>query len=128
MSIPPASGRMSWTEAVAGATCLWQDLDGAAPDASPPTSILWAWRPDSWLVRARHDGDVALVAVHDGGGLAATVPWDTGHGSSPGDLRVAASRGRGPSADHGEAGATYEQVVVNGISDGTGPVTFLRPA
>ncbi len=136
MSIPPASGRMSWTEAVAGplagATCLWQDLDGmhvgAAPETAPPTSILWAWRPDSWLVRARLDSDVAFVAVHDGAGLAATVPWDAGHGSSAGDLRVAASRDRGPSADRGGAGATYEQVVVDGISDGAGPVTFLRPA
>ena len=104
MSIPPASGRMSWTEAVAGplagATCLWQDLDGlhvgAAPETAPPTSILWAWRPDSWLVRARLDSDVAFVAVHDGAGLAATVPWDVGHGSSAGDLRVAASRGPRP--------------------------------
>ncbi len=136
MSTSPASGRMSWAEAVAGplagATCLWQDLDGlhvaAAPDAPPPTSILWAWRPDSWLVRARLDGSVAFVAVHDGAGLVRTVPWDIGGGHSGGDLRVVASRGRGPAQDLGGGGAAYEQVVVDGISDGAGPVTFLRPA
>jgi hypothetical protein len=127
---------MSWTEAVAGpldgATCLWQDLDGlhvgTAPETAPPTSILWAWRPDSWLVRVRLDGDVALVAVHEDAGLAVTVPWDAGHGSSPGDRRVLASRDRGPSAADGGTGARYEQVVVNGISNGAGPITFLRPA
>jgi len=83
MSASPSSGRMSWTEAVAGprasATGLWQDLDSLrvspAPEAPPSTSILWGWRPDSWLVPA-----------------------------------------------------TYEQVVVDGIGDGVGPITFLRPA
>jgi len=126
----PSSGRMSWTEAVAGplagATCLWQDLDGLhvspAPGAPPPTSILWGWRPDSWLVRARLDGDTAFVAVHDGKRLARTVPW------SADDGRVAASRGRGPSADRGGVGAAYEQVVVDGTGDRAGPITFLRPA
>ena len=126
---------MPWTDAVtgplAGATCLWQDLDGlhvsAAPAAPPPTSILWAWRPGSWLVRARLDGDIAFVAVHDGTGLVRTVPWNTGDGRSDGDLRVAASRGRGPSPALGGAGATYEQIVVDGTGDGVGPVTFLRP-
>jgi hypothetical protein len=126
----PRSGRMSWAEAVAGplagATCLWQDLDGLhvspAPETLPPTSILWAWRPNSWLVRARLDGDVAFVAVHQGSGLASTVPWNADDG------RVAASRGRGPSPDLGGVGARYEQVVVDGIGDGAGPVTFLRPA
>jgi hypothetical protein len=127
---------MPWADALtgplAGATCLWQDLDGLhvaeAPDSPPPTSILWAWRPDSWLVRARLDGDIALVAVNDGAGLVRTVPWDVGDGRSPGDLRVAASRGRGPSPALGGTGAAYEQIVVDGTSDGVGPVTFLRPA
>ncbi len=123
MSTPPPSGRMSWTEAVAGplagATCLWQDLDSLhvseAPETPPPTSILWAWRADSWLIRARLDGDTALVAVHNGTGLVRTVPW------SASDGRVAASRGRGSSAD---LGAPCEQVVV----DGAGPITFLHLA
>lgn len=128
---------MPWAEAVAGplagATCLWQDLDGlhvsAAPTSSPATSILWGWRPDSWLVRARLDGDVAYVAVHDGGsGLVRTVPWNTGDEQSDGDLRVAASRGHRHSLGSGGAGAVYEQVVVDGIGDGVGPITFIRPA
>jgi hypothetical protein len=130
----PACGRMTWAQALAGpldgATCLWQDLDGlhvaAAPGTPPPTSILWAWRPDSWLVRVRLDGDTALIAVHDGTGLARTVPWNAGDSDSGGDLRVAASRG--PSADLDGVGAAYEQVVVDGIDDGAGPITFLRPA
>jgi hypothetical protein len=77
----------------------------------------------------RLDGNVVFVAVHDGsgaGGLPAT-PWNAGDGGSAGDLRVAASRGRGPSVDLGGAGAAYEQVIVDGIADGTGPITFLRP-
>ena len=90
MSGSPASGRMTWAQAVAGplaeATCLWQDLDGlhvsVAPDVPPPTSILWGWRPDSWLVRARLDGDTAFVAVHDGTGLAAR--GGVGHCGRPG--------------------------------------------
>ena len=135
VSPSPPDGRMTWTEAVAGplagATCLWQDLDGlhvsAAPGAAPPTSILWAWRPDSWLIRARLDGDVAFVAVHDGTGLTRTVPWDAGDGDSAGDLRVAASRGRGPGPEGSGAGARYEQVAVDGIGDLAGPITFIRP-
>jgi hypothetical protein len=126
---------MGWGEAVAGplagATCLWQDLDGlhvaAAPVTPPYTSILWAWRPDSWLVRVRLDEGRALVAVHDGTGALSAIPWDVGDGRSAGDLRVAASRGRGPEPDSGGAGAAYEQVVVHGIN-GTGPVTFIRPS
>jgi hypothetical protein len=136
VSTSPASGRMTWAQAVAGpladATCLWQDLDGLhvspAPDSAPPTSILWAWRPDSWLVRARLDGEIVFVAVHDGTGLVRTVPWNVGGGQSEPDLRVVASRDRGPSPDAGGAGASYEQVVVDGISEGAGPITFLRPA
>jgi hypothetical protein len=127
---------MTWAAAVAGplagATCLWQDLDGlhveAAPATPPYTSILWAWRPDSWLVRVRLDEDRALVAVHQGTGAVRAVPWDVGDGQSGGDLRVAASRGRGPSPELGGAGAPYEQIVVDGIDDVVGPVTFIRPA
>jgi hypothetical protein len=128
----PREGRMTWAEAIsgplAGATCLWQDLDGlhvsAAPGSPPPTSILWGWRPDSWLVRARLDGSTVLVAVHDGGGAVRTVPWSPGEE----DGRIAANRGRGPSREDGGAGAIYEQVVIDGIDEGCGPVTFIRPA
>jgi hypothetical protein len=132
----PPSGRMSWTEAVAGAlagaTCLGQNLDGLhvspAQEASPSTSILWGWLSDSWRIRARLDGDIAFVAVHDGADLTRTVPWDVSDERSPGDLRVAASRGRGPAPRLGGAEATYEQVVVDITGDGAGPTTFLRPA
>jgi hypothetical protein len=137
MSTPPDSGQMQWSAAVAGplagATCLWQDLDGLhveqAPADPPPASILWAWRPDNWLVRVRLDGNTAFVAVHDGSGAvpAVTVPWDTGERGSAGDGRIAASRGRGPERALGGVGAVYEQVVVDGITDRTGPVTFIRP-
>ena len=136
MSAAAGTGRMSWADAVAGplagATCLWQDLDGlhveTAPQAAPPTSILWGWLDRTRLVRARLDGGTAFVAVldcTDGGkppGAARTLPW------SPGDGRVEASRGRGPDGHGGGVGAVYEQVVVDGTSDGTGPVTFIRPA
>ena len=58
---------MSWAQAVAGplagATCLWQDLDGlhveTAPPSPPPTSILWGWLARTRLVRARLDGGTA---------------------------------------------------------------------
>jgi hypothetical protein len=121
---------MTWAAAtagpLAGATCLWQDLDGlhvsAAPAQAPPTSILWAWRPDSLLVRMRIDGQAAYVAVHDPARQepAETVPWSVTDG------RVAGSSGRGPDAASGGTGATYEQVVVD--ADGSGPITFVRPA
>jgi len=126
----PGGGRMSWAEAVAGplggGTCLWQDLDGlhveAAPASAPPTSILWAWRGDSLLVRLRLDGQTAYVAVHDPSVRAPvkTVPWAVHDG------RVAASVRFGLPAADGGTGARYEQVVVD--ADGHGPVTFVRPA
>lgn len=124
---------MNWQDAVLGplatATCLWQDLDGLhvepAPETPPPTSILWAWRDDGWLIRARLDADTALISVHyadPSGTDGATLPW------SPGDLRIAASRGRGPASQDGGVGAAYRQIVVDGIEDETGPVTFMHPA
>ncbi|HUY47575.1 MAG TPA: hypothetical protein VMV92_17880 [Streptosporangiaceae bacterium] len=149
----PACGKMTWAQAVsgplAGATCLWQDLDGLhvepAPAAPPPASLMWGWRGHDHLVRLRLDGDTAYVAVHSpvnppsahaaaasrdvaggaaGGGPGAarrTLPWALGDG------RVAASRGRGPAAQAGGAGAVYEQIVVDGIAGGAGPITFVRP-
>jgi hypothetical protein len=136
----PHDGRMTWSQAMAGplagATCLWQDLDGlhveAPPAAAPPTSIMWAWRPDGLLIRLRLDGQTCYVAVHDpaaGRPVPAvpirtvpirTVPWD------PSDGRVAGSAGRGPDARGGGTGARYEQVILDGT--GGGPVTFVRPA
>lgn len=130
------AGRMPWADAVAGplrgATCLWQDLDGlhveAAPEHVPPTSILWGWVDGVRLVRARLDGGMAFVAVLDYAGsgeppgAVRTLPW------SAGDGRVEANRGRGPDRGGGGVGAAYEQIVVDGIGDGTGPVTFIRPA
>jgi hypothetical protein len=131
----PVPGKMAWRQALtgplAGVTCLWQDLDGlhveAAPDSPPPTSILWGWRDPAYLVRVRLDGQTAFIAVHDASGTDAaassgsqTLPWSTG------DHRVAASHG--PAAQDGGVGAVYEQITVAGIGDGTGPITFLRPA
>jgi hypothetical protein len=124
--------------------CLWQDLDGLhvepAPRSAPPTSVVWGWRAwGDYLARVRLDGDTAFVAVHQAGGpdgipaepdnvvgpvpvAVPTLPW------SPGDDRVAASQGRGPSAGDSGPGTAYEQIVVDGIGDGVGPITFLRPA
>lgn len=127
----PRDGRMTWAEAVAGplagATCLWQDLDGlhvsAAPAEPPPTSILYGWREDSLLVRLRLDGSTALVAVHD---LAEQRPVGTVAWNLHRDGQVAGSAGRGPDAVGGGTGARYEQVVVD--ADGCGPVMFIRLA
>jgi hypothetical protein len=124
---------MTWDKAVAGplrgATCLWQDLDGlhveAAPAAPPPTSIMWGWLDSGRLVRLRLDGDTAFVAVLDAPSAtqaAPTVPW------SADDGRVASAQGRGPSQTHGGAGTAYEQVIDDGISSGTGQITYIRPA
>ena len=130
----PDSGQMTWAEAVAGpladATCLWQDLDGLhvspAPRTAPPTSIMWAWRDGPVLIRLRLDGDAAFVALHSGDGPAVrTLPWTIGPNGG-GDHRVAARREAHGSG--GSVGAVYEQVVVEGPGDGTGPVTFVRPA
>jgi hypothetical protein len=140
----PVCGKMTWPEAAAGplsgATCLWQDLDGLhvepAPAQPPPASLIWAWRGHDHLVRLRLDGGTAYVAVHQ---PSAEPPGATAAGSATGaaayprrtlawaeaDLRVAARRG--PSAAHGGPGAAYEQIVVDGITDGAGPITFLRP-
>lgn len=126
----PQAGRMPWTDAaagpLAGATCLWQDLDGVhvetAPAAPPPTSVLWAWRDDDYLIRARLDDGYAFVAVHRAGGDAVRLlGWE------PDDHRVDARRGHGPGAEDGGLGAGYEQIVVDGTGDAVGPVTFLRP-
>lgn len=111
---------MMWSAAVggplAGATCLWQDLDGLhvspAPVDAPPTSILWGWQDDA-LIRVRLDGDTAFVAVLSPviSGTR-TLPWDAADG------RVAARRGA-------PAGA-FEQVVY-GADDAAGAITFVRP-
>ena len=124
-----SGGLMIWAAAVSGpladCTCLWQDLDGLhvepPPGEAPPTSILWGWRGDSYLVRARLDGDGAYVAVHQGPDADSerTVPWALNDG------RVAASVGRGPGPDADGVGASYEQVIVGGIE--TAPITFVRP-
>lgn len=129
-----AGGLTTWAAAVTGpltgCTCLWQDLDGLhiepPPGEAPPTSILWGWRGESYLVRARLDGDEAYIAVHQSSASAAaeaplqrTVPWALDDG------RVASSAGRGPGPESGGVGAGYEQVIVGGT--GTGPITFVRP-
>jgi hypothetical protein len=122
---------MSWAQAAVGplrgATCLWQDLHGLhverAPEIAPPTSVLWGWLEGVRLVRVRLDDQTAFVAVLTGADIHGTraLPW------SPSDGRVASAQGRGPDARDGGVGAAYEQVIVDGIDDRTGPVTFIRP-
>jgi hypothetical protein len=137
--MPDSWGR-PWAQVVAGplaeATCLWQDLDGlhvaAAPADAPPTSIVWGWRADGSMVRVRLDGDAAFVAelgsseISGAGRAVRTVNWDV-RADGRGDARVAGVRAPGVAPEVGP-GAEYEQVVVTGIGDGVGPVTFVRPA
>lgn len=71
------SGQLTWNEAryvLEGATCFWQDLDGAhlgpPPSEVPPTSLIWAWRQQSsgqqmWLARLRIDLTRVYLATHD---------------------------------------------------------------
>lgn len=125
----PLEGRMAWPKALAGplagATCLWQDLDGlrveAPPAASPPISIMWAWRTNGLLVWLRLDGQTAYVAVHEATtqALLPTVPWDLSDG------RVLGSVGRGPDGSPGGVGTRYEQVILD--QDSSGPISFVRP-
>jgi hypothetical protein len=131
MSSELTGGRMAWADVAAGpldgATCLWQDLDGLhtepAPQAAPPTSILWGWRDDA-LIRVRLDGETAYVAVLPAsGGGTETVPWDL---RRDGDGRVAGLRG--PATASSAVYGKFEQVSVDGTADGRGPVTFIRPA
>ena len=131
MSNDLAGGQLTWTEAVSGplvgATCLWQDLDGLhtepAPQAAPLTSILWGWR-DEFLIRVRLDGDTAYVAILLAPGEGTeTVPWDL---RREGDGRVAGLRG--PATKTGTPFGKFEQLIVDGTAEGSGPVTFIRPA
>ncbi len=117
----------TWQNAVAGplagATCLWQDLDGlhvaVAPPTRPHTSILWGWTDDGALLRARLDGDTTYLARWTGPADAVTLPWQ------PTDLRVAAYRG--PGATDGGLGSAYVELVVHPDGSGTGPISFVRP-
>jgi hypothetical protein len=131
MSSDLTGGQLTWADAItgplAGATCLWQDLDGLhaepAPQAAPPTSILWGWRDDT-LIRVRLDGETAYVAVLTAPDVGvATVPWDL---RREGDGRVAGLRG--PATKTSTAYGKFEQVIVDGTSEGRGPITFIRPA
>lgn len=137
-----SGGRMTWAKAVSGplvgCTCLWQDLDGLhvepAPSNAPPTSILWGWRGDGFLVRTRLDEDTAYVAaVADltalgpdagPGTVTTTVPWSVEDGRVAAAVS-AAEAGRGPEPGRGGVGTRYEQIIVDGID--TGPITFIRP-
>lgn len=125
-------GQMSWADAVAGplagATCLWQDLDGVhvepAPAAPPLTSILWGWREGS-LARVRLDGAQAFVALLTGETAGEpALRWDFRPGE--GDGRVAGIRG--PAVESGSVNQQFEQVVVDDPGNGTGPITFVRQA
>jgi hypothetical protein len=133
MSTEVTGGQMTWSEALAGplndATCLWQDLDGLhaepPPPEAPPTSILWGWRDDA-LIRVRLDGKDAFIAVVSSAQAGVrTVPWDL-RPYPDGDGRVAGIRG--PAVTSGAMHGAFEQVIVAGPGDATGPITFVRPA
>ena len=125
---PPTDGRMPWSATLAGplagATCLWQDLDGlhvtAPPEQPPPTSHLWGWTATGRMVRLRLDGDTAYVATCEPTAGERTEPWDANYG------RVSAAAQHPTGGTH--VGTRYVQVIVDGIADGAGPITFIRPA
>lgn len=141
MSTEVTGGQLAWAAAraghLAGATCLWQDLDGLhiepAPVRPPLTTMLWGWRDDA-LIRVRLDTDksestgqdevTAFVAVVPSAVTGArTVPWNISQG---GDGRVAGIRG--PAVDSGAAAGEFEQVIVGDPLGDAGPVMFIRPA
>lgn len=124
-------GRLDWAEArrlLAGATCLWQDLDGlhvaATPDAAPPTSILWAWwHASEKVARLRLEGNVCYAAITKmPPNPTRTVPW------SAEDGRIAhydATKPQAPLVD------TQFEIGVLQLPDpatGSAEVTFIRPA
>jgi hypothetical protein len=124
-----SGGRLTWAEALAGplvgATCLWQDLDGlhieAAPAEPPPTSLVWAWRGETDLVRLRVDSGTVFLATVDAADAARV------HGWGADDLRGRVAAYRPAGTDRG-LGADFEQVIVDGLDDEVGPITFVRPA
>jgi hypothetical protein len=124
----PTCGRMPWSAALAGplagTTCLWQDLDGlhvaAPPEQPPPTSHLWGWTDGGRMVRLRLDGGTAYVAVCEPTPGERTEPWPRDYG------RVQAAARHPTGGSH--VGTRYLQVIVDGITDGVQPVTFIRPA
>jgi hypothetical protein len=128
-------GRMSWAEALEeylrDAQCLWQDLDGlhvsAAPAEAPHTSLLHAWTATR-LVRVRLDRDVDGVRAHvaaiarpSGDGPGGDVrPWQVHDGRVAGFHRLR-------EAEPGLAAlpGSLRSVVLDGIGEGAGPVTFV---
>lgn len=68
-------GRMDWDDvrnALAEATCIWQDLDGLhcdpVPESVPLASHLWAWsRSHSWRFRLDVGTCVGAVLTVDDG-------------------------------------------------------------
>jgi hypothetical protein len=62
-------GRVAWADlaaALAGTQTAWADYDGFhigdCPAQAPPYTHLWAWS-SGWLLRARIDGDTAVVGA-----------------------------------------------------------------
>lgn len=117
----------SWSTAFDDAdgdvTCLWQDLDGlhieVPPDSPPCTSILWAWTK-STMLRVRLDGDRAYVARCPSATTGTEIcPW-----TDKLDGRVSAHR---QLFGEDALGVRLVAVVVDGIDDQVGPITFLRP-
>ena len=142
---PELPSLTTWADAIegplAGATCLWQDLDGIHHEPptreAPPTHVLWAWT-DQTLVRVRLDGNEVFVA---------TLRWPLPAGAGPGvsvirplpwaadDKRVAAVRDAGGRQGADVLATRWIVVRDDGLSDvhgdhtaAMGAITFLRPA
>ncbi|MBT8225759.1 MAG: hypothetical protein HKP61_22375 [Dactylosporangium sp.] len=126
-------GRVSWADLVAaltGATAAWADYDGFhigdPPAAAPPYTHLWGWA-DGWMLRARLDGDHAIVATLH---LDNTAPSGI-TSRTPGErLSVTRTRSRTwPSTEHRVGklnGEVADRPVVLYQLDGDRPVTFVR--
>jgi hypothetical protein len=135
--IEVGGGRMPWRAAIEehlrDAHCLWQDLDGlhlsGVPAEAPHTTLLHAWTA-ARLVRVRLDRDSegvwAHVAVVDRPPAAERLrhaevrPWQEHDGRIAGFHRQ-----REAEPERAALPASLRSVVVDGIGDGAGPVTFI---
>lgn len=125
-----SGGRLDWAaarQALVGASCLWQDLDGLhlapPPKLAPPTSILWAWWDESEQVaRLRMDGETCYLAVAQmPANSTVTVPWPSEDG------RIAHYDGAKPQAPRVDL--QFETGVLPSPDPATGyaDLTFIRP-
>lgn len=127
-------GRVPWaalTQALRGATAAWADYDGfhigEAPVAAPPYTHVWAWA-DDWLLRARIDGEQAIVATLH---LTGRAPVDIDPGAPASPVKVTRYLSRTWPSDEQRVGPLAEEVTGRLVElyqlDGTHPITFVRP-